>query len=179
MELCQINFWLLKNKIPKITFSWSKLMIDDGDKFSYSIFWAGGCSCRRQQLNCRTFLVEWELFFLQDEHTSLLMVYITYVTNRVLTYLLIVTFLCERHQLQPRLQFRSPSCLLVVFPCLETLSKLCWVFSSFRHPPPCKSSLASSSGPRWGRHCPLHQVSCYFVWNKRDYDPFMTVLHAV
>lgn len=88
-------------------------------------------------------------------------------------------FFVNDTSLHPRLQFRSPSCLLVVSPCLETLSKLCWVFSSFRHPPLCKSSLASSSGPRWGRHCRLPQASCYFVWNNRDYDPFTTILHAI
>lgn len=173
MEWCHINFWLLRKNRPKVTLSWSKLMIDYWDTFSCSIFWVGGAPCWRQQQKCRIFWRN-ERFTLHDEHTSLLMVYITHFIDRVLTYLLIVSFLCEWQQLQ----FRSPSCLLVVFPCLETLSRLCWAFSSFHRPPLCKSSSASSSGPRWGQHCHL-RVFCYFVWNNGNVDPFTTILHIV
>lgn len=180
MEWCHINFWLLKKNRSKVTLPWSKLMTIDW--LLRHVFLLNLLKWWRPLLETAAklwnILEEWEVYSTGWTHKPLNGVHYTF-KDRVLTYLLIVSFLCEWHQLHPRLQFKSPSCLLVVFPCLETPSRLCWAFSSFRHPPLCKSSSASSSSPRWGRHCHPHRVFCYFVWNNGDYDSFTTILHVV
>lgn len=102
------------------------------------------------------------------------MMYITHFTEY--WHLVIVKFLCEWHQLHLRLQFKSPSCLPFVFPCFETPSRLYWAFSSFHHPPLCKSSSANSSGPRWGQHFHLLRAFCFFVCKNGDYNPFWSKL---
>lgn len=64
--------------------------------------------------------------------------------------------------LQKSSDFRDPSCLLLVFSSLETLTRLCWWSSSSRHLHRHKSSSAHSSGPRLGpRSRPQYSAYCW------------------
>lgn len=90
--------------------------------------------------------------------------------NGVLWCIELFTHLCTWHQQHPPPPcFISPSCLLLSFSSLETPSRLCWAFSSFRHPRPHTSFSACSSGARWSHQHHLHWGFCCFEWNNEGF----------